>query len=124
MRNTASDLYKRNPFVTQGVTIIETDTQRSKTNSSNVRRYRWNDLPYNESVLVFDTVDELRNLTVPYMKDQVIFVRSSATQLLYDASDSTSQDNGSSIVVDQLGRRLNGISDSSAIFTDDTTFTI
>jgi hypothetical protein len=118
MKNSAEDLRKRNPFVTQGSTIIETDTQRSKTNSSNVRRYRWNDLPYNESVLVFDTVDEVRNLTVPYMKDQVLFVKSSAVQLFYDSTDSTSQDNGGSIVVDQLGRRFKAISDSSSIFTD------
>lgn len=103
---TASELRKRNQLVKPGDTIVESDTGRSKTNKDEVEYSRYNDMAYNDAVLFFDTGVDLKAESVPYRKDQALYAKDLNLLFYYDATDSVTVDNGITVLVDSLGRRL------------------
>jgi hypothetical protein len=106
-RGTAAGLRTNNPVVYPGTTIIESDTQRRKTNKDKSLDANWNDLPYDDNVLVFDSIADLRAETVPYRRDQEFVVRGSqGGKFYYDEADTTTAEDGGLVFVDAAGRRI------------------
>jgi hypothetical protein len=118
MRNTAADLKGRNPMLPPSETITEVDTQRRKTNPEHGTYARWNDLPYDDGVLVFQDIASLKAETVPYHKEQILYVAGSISMYFHDSADTTSVDDGITVLVDSSGRRLKKVGKVAAAQPD------
>jgi hypothetical protein len=102
----SSVLKIRNPMMAPGETIIESDTHRSKTNKDESKYIRFNDAPYNDAVLSFETVDDLKSEHSPYRRDQLLFVKNINRILFHDEGDTISEEDRDLVIVDETGRRL------------------
>jgi hypothetical protein len=118
MRNTAADLKGRNPMLPPAETIVEVDTQRWKTNPEHGTYTRWNDLPYDDGVLVFEDIASLKAEIVPYHKEQILYIAGSSSMYFHDSADTASVDDGLTVLVDSSGRRLKKVGKVAAAQAD------
>ena len=102
----AAYLKTLNPMLAPGQTIVESDTQRSKTNKDEVEYSFYNDIPYNDAVLVFSTTAEVKNEIVSYREDQILFIKDLNGLYSFDSLDSTTADDNLTVLVDSSNRRL------------------
>jgi hypothetical protein len=114
----SATLKLNNPLLSPGQTIFESDTQRSKTNKDEAEYTRYNDIPYNDTVLFLDTVSQARSETVPYRKDQALYVRDLNGLYYHDSDDSVASDDGITVLVDSSGRRLKKVGKMAAAQAD------
>lgn len=109
-----------NSLLVPGQTVIESDTQRSKTNKDEVEYAHYNDIPYNDAVLVFNSTADAKNETTPYREDQVLFVKDLNGLYSLDASDSATADDNLTVLVDSSGRRLKKVGKMALAQPDST----